>query len=108
MSNATVSFEKKKLSFPFGTAINKNILTNTDYQNWFTSKPFTVTVFENEMKWYANEPSPGEEKYDDADALLQFAQQLGIDVRGHTVLWEDPQMIQVKKITFEIKTSKYG
>ncbi|XP_059446333.1 endo-1,4-beta-xylanase 5-like [Corylus avellana] len=94
MSNATVSFEQKKLSFPFGTAINKNILTNTDYQNWFTSRPFTVTVFENEMKWYANEPSQGEEKYDDADALLQFAQQLGIDVRGHTVLWEDPQMIQ--------------
>jgi GH35 family endo-1,4-beta-xylanase len=94
ISNATVSFELKKLSFPFGSAINKNILTNTAYRNWFTSRPFTVTVFENEMKWYANEPSPGQETYADADALLQFAKQHGIGVRGHTVLWEDPQMIQ--------------
>ncbi|XP_062177687.1 endo-1,4-beta-xylanase 5-like isoform X2 [Alnus glutinosa] len=94
ISNATVSFEQKKLSFPFGSAINKNILTNTAYRNWFTSRPFTVTVFENEMKWYANEPSPGQETYADADALLQFAKQHGIRVRGHTVLWEDPQMIQ--------------
>ncbi|KAG6652609.1 hypothetical protein CIPAW_05G018000 [Carya illinoinensis] len=93
ISNASISILQKKLSFPFGSAINKNILTNTAYQNWFTSR-FTVTTFENEMKWYTNEPVPGQENYKDADALLQFAKQHSIAVRGHTVLWEDPNYIQ--------------
>lgn len=93
ISNASISIIQKKLGFPFGCAINKNILTNTAYQNWFASR-FTVTTFENEMKWYANEPVPGQENYMDADALLQFAKQHNIAVRGHTVLWEDPRYIQ--------------
>ncbi|XP_039158395.1 endo-1,4-beta-xylanase 5 [Eucalyptus grandis] len=89
LANATISIVQNKLSFPFGSAINKNILTNTAYQNWFTSR-FTVTVFENEMKWDTTEPSQGQEDYSAADALLKFAQQHGIPVRGHTVLWEHP------------------
>ncbi|KAB1208368.1 Endo-1,4-beta-xylanase [Morella rubra] len=93
ISNASISTEQKTQSFPFGCAINKNILTNTAYQNWFTSR-FKVTVFENEMKWYTNEVSPGNEDYTDADAMLQFVKQRNIAVRGHTVLWEDPQFIQ--------------
>lgn len=93
ISNASISIEQKTQSFPFGCAINKNILTNTAYQNWFTSR-FKVTVFENEMKWYTNEASPGNEDYTDADAMLQFVKQRNIAVRGHTVLWEDPQFIQ--------------
>ncbi|KAI6701480.1 hypothetical protein NL676_015804 [Syzygium grande] len=90
LANATISIVQKKLSFPFGSAINKNILTNTAYQNWFTSR-FTVTTFEDEMKWYTNEPSQGHEDYSAADAMLKFAQQHGISVRGHNVLWDDPR-----------------
>ncbi|KAF8013932.1 hypothetical protein BT93_I1712 [Corymbia citriodora subsp. variegata] len=90
LANATISIVQKKLSFPFGSAINKNILTNTAYQNWFTSR-FAVTTFENEMKWYTNEPSQGREDYSAADALIKFAQQHGISVRGHNVLWDDPR-----------------
>lgn len=90
LANATISIVQKKLSFPFGSAINKNILTNTAYQNWFTSR-FTVTTFEDEMKWYTNEPSQGHEDYSAADAMLKFAQQHGISIRGHNVLWDDPR-----------------
>ena len=72
LPNASISIIQKKVSFPFGTAINKNILTNKAYQNWFSSR-FTVTVFEDEMKWYTTEPSPGQEDYTAADALLQYA-----------------------------------
>uniref|UniRef100_A0A2N9EXT9 GH10 domain-containing protein n=1 Tax=Fagus sylvatica TaxID=28930 RepID=A0A2N9EXT9_FAGSY len=93
LPNASISIVQKKVGFPFGSAINKNLLNNPAYQNWFKSR-FTVTVFENEMKWYANEASQGQENYQDADALLQFAQQNSIAVRGHTVLWEDPTVIQ--------------
>ncbi|XP_039158396.1 endo-1,4-beta-xylanase 5 [Eucalyptus grandis] len=90
LANATISIVQKKLSFPFGSATNKNILTNSAYQNWFTSR-FTVTTFEDEMKWYTTEPSQGREDYSAADALLKFAQQHGISVRGHNVLWDDPR-----------------
>ncbi|OWM79162.1 endo-1,4-beta-xylanase 5-like [Punica granatum] len=88
--NANITIKQKKRSFPFGCAINKNILTNTAYQNWFTSR-FGVTVFENEMKWYSTEYTQGKENYSVADAMLQFTEQHSISVRGHNVLWDDPR-----------------
>ncbi|GLT98125.1 hypothetical protein SLE2022_156440 [Rubroshorea leprosula] len=90
LPNATISISQKASGFPFGCAINKNILNNQAYQNWFTSR-FKVTTFEDEMKWYSTEPSQGREDYSVADAMLNFAQQHGVAVRGHNVLWEDPQ-----------------
>ncbi|XP_054824891.1 endo-1,4-beta-xylanase 5-like [Prosopis cineraria] len=89
LSNASMFFEQKTPSFPFGSAINKNILNNNAYQNWFTSR-FTVTVFENEMKWYSTESTQGKEDYSVADAMLQFVKQHNIGVRGHNIVWDDP------------------
>ncbi|XP_054823057.1 endo-1,4-beta-xylanase 5-like [Prosopis cineraria] len=89
LSNASIFFEQKTPSFPFGSAINKNILSNSAYQNWFTSR-FTVTVFENEMKWYSTESTQGKEDYSVPDAMLQFAKQHNIGVRGHNIVWDDP------------------
>ncbi|VVA30118.1 PREDICTED: endo-1 4-beta-xylanase [Prunus dulcis] len=91
LANATIIIQQKAPGFPFGVAINKNILTNRAYQNWFTSRPFTVTTFEDEMKWYSTESSQGHEDYSAADALLQFAKQHNIGVRGHNVFWDDPR-----------------
>ncbi|MCL7030894.1 hypothetical protein MKW94_015065 [Papaver nudicaule] len=81
---------QSKPSFPFGTAIQKDILTNAAYQRWFMSR-FTVTVFENELKWYATENIRGKEDYSVADAMLELATRNGIPVRGHTILWNDPK-----------------
>ncbi|KAD5318384.1 hypothetical protein R6Q59_033640 [Mikania micrantha] len=64
------------------------ILNNPDYKKWFASK-FTAADFHNELKWYYTEPQPGQENYTDPDAMLEFADQHGIVVRGHTVLWDD-------------------
>ncbi|WCJ17973.1 Glycosyl hydrolase family 10 protein [Euphorbia peplus] len=89
ISNAKINITQNKVSFPFGSAINKNILNNPAYQNWFTSR-FTVTVFENEMKWYSTENTEGKIDYSVADSLLNFAKQHNIPVRGHNVLWDDP------------------
>ena len=91
LPNATLSIGQLKLAFPFGVAINKNILTNGAYQRWFTSKPFTVTVFENEMKWYSTEGSRGREDYSLPDAMLRLAKSHGIAVRGHNIFWDEPQ-----------------
>ncbi|KAK8923527.1 hypothetical protein KSP39_PZI019741 [Platanthera zijinensis] len=83
LRNATVSIKQQRPGFPFGAAIPKSILTNSLYQNWFTSR-FTVTTFENEMKWYSTETSQGNENYYTADAMLAFAEQHRIAVRGTT------------------------
>lgn len=91
LSNTTISIKQTRSSFPFGCSINKNMLTNTAYKNWFTSRPFTVTTFENEMKWYSTETSQGKEDYSVSDALLEFAKQHNIAVRGHNVFWDDPR-----------------
>ncbi|XP_074572095.1 endo-1,4-beta-xylanase 5-like [Curcuma longa] len=87
---ASVSIQQGRPSFPFGCAIASTILDNPAYQNWFTSR-FTVTTFENEMKWYATEIVPGKEDYSAADAMLAFTKRHGIAVRGHNVFWDDPQ-----------------
>ncbi|CAL9146738.1 unnamed protein product [Musa hybrid cultivar] len=93
LPGASVSVQQKRPGFPFGCAIANTILENSAYQSWFTSR-FTVTTFENEMKWYANEREQGKETYTDADAMVAFAKQHGIAVRGHNVVWNDPQDVQ--------------
>ncbi|GAU32563.1 hypothetical protein TSUD_218210 [Trifolium subterraneum] len=55
-----------------------------------TMNRFTVTAFENEMKWYTNENAQGNENYNDADGLLQYAKKNNIGVRGHNIFWDDP------------------
>ncbi|XP_057422152.1 endo-1,4-beta-xylanase 5-like [Lotus japonicus] len=89
LPNASISITQKKSSFPFGSAINNYILNNSAYQNWFTSR-FTVATFANEMKWYTTEYAQGKENYPVADAMMQFAKQHNIAVRGHNIFWEDP------------------
>lgn len=90
LPNASIHITQKRLGFPFGSAINHNILNNGAYQNWFTSR-FTVTTFENEMKWYMTETTQGKPNYYYADAMLKFAKQHNIAVRGHNIFWDDPQ-----------------
>ncbi|KAI8027701.1 Endo-1,4-beta-xylanase 5 [Camellia lanceoleosa] len=90
LANATFSIKQQRPNFPFGCAMNKNILTNTGYQNWFRSR-FRVTTFENEMKWYSTEFSRGREDYSVPDAMLRFASTNNIRVRGHNVFWDDPR-----------------
>ncbi|RRT33988.1 hypothetical protein B296_00053572 [Ensete ventricosum] len=93
LPGASVSIQQKRSGFPLGCAIASTILQNSAYQSWFTSR-FTVATFENEMKWYANEREQGKEQYADADAMVAFAKQHGIAVRGHNVVWNDPQDVQ--------------
>ncbi|KAI4295769.1 hypothetical protein L6164_035779 [Bauhinia variegata] len=90
LPNASISIKQKRGRFPFGNVINSNIINNTAYQNWFASR-FTVTVFQNEMKWYSTESTWGKEDYSVADRMVQFAKQHGIALRGHNVFWDDPK-----------------
>jgi len=90
LANASIYITLNKPKFPFGSAINSNIINNRAYQDWFSSR-FTVTTFENEMKWYTNEYAPGKDNYFQADQMLQFAKSHNITVRGHSIFNDDPK-----------------
>uniref|UniRef100_A0A0D9Z3J8 GH10 domain-containing protein n=1 Tax=Oryza glumipatula TaxID=40148 RepID=A0A0D9Z3J8_9ORYZ len=102
VAGARMHIEHVRNGFPLGSAMSKEILTNPGYQRWFTSR-FTVTTFENEMKWYSTEAIPGREDYSVPDAMLRFAKSHGIAVRGHNIFWDDPstQMGWVKALSGE-------
>lgn len=69
-----------------------HILNLPDYQDWHNSR-FKLTVFENEMKWHINEPTPDNEDYSIADVMLKFAKKNNIVVRGHNIIWENPRWL---------------
>ncbi|XP_050366881.1 endo-1,4-beta-xylanase 5-like [Argentina anserina] len=91
MANAKVSIKQTKSNFPFGCGMTHVILTSPGYQNWFTSR-FQFTTFSNDFKWYSTEVVQGREDYTTIDAMLKFAKQNGISVRGHNIIWDDPNM----------------
>ncbi|KAK3028477.1 hypothetical protein RJ639_040046 [Escallonia herrerae] len=82
LQGAAVTVEQVSRDFPFGSAIAKTIIGNLPYQNWFV-KRFNAAVFENELKWYATEPKPGQINYTFADQMLEFVRANQISARGY-------------------------
>lgn len=77
---------------------------------WFMSDPkysavvaheFDSLTAENEMKWYAIEPSPGTFTFDAGDRLVEFAEKHGMRVRGHTLVWHNQLADWVKGLKGE-------
>lgn len=83
----TVEGNLKDAPFDFGMAVNINTLkTNATYRQTIIDNTTRVTG-ENAMKM--NTISLGQGRYDfsDGDYLVDFAQQNGLKVHGHTLLW---------------------
>ncbi|MEQ8934842.1 MAG: endo-1,4-beta-xylanase, partial [Amphiplicatus sp.] len=55
------------------------------------AKECGILVAENEMKWAALRPDAATFDFAAADALVDFAETCGMQMRGHTLLWMDPQ-----------------
>ncbi|HEY4301983.1 MAG TPA: endo-1,4-beta-xylanase [Candidatus Didemnitutus sp.] len=77
--------------FLFGTAIAYRPFADQGpdgrhYRDFILAN-FSGLVCENEMKWYDDEAEAGHENYAEADALLQFAEQHGLVMRGHNLFW---------------------
>lgn len=87
VAGAAVQVNQTKHKFGFGSAINTNVLSNSAYASFFKSH-FEWATFENEAKWYYNEPSQGNVTYTDADRILAWTEANGISVHGHNVFWE--------------------
>jgi endo-1,4-beta-xylanase len=63
------------------------------------AREFDSLTAENEMKWYALEPRPGEFDFRAADRLVRFAKDHGMRVRGHTLVWHNQLAPWVKRLS---------
>ncbi|AOS63897.1 endo-1,4-beta-xylanase [Actinoalloteichus hymeniacidonis] len=50
-------------------------------------REFDSVTAENEMKWSSVEPNRGQYNWSGADQIVEFADQNGQSVRGHTLVW---------------------
>jgi GH35 family endo-1,4-beta-xylanase len=98
LKDARVEYRLKRHSFLFGTAIAYAPFADAGDQGrayrQFILDHFSALVCENEMKWYNTEVERGHEDYAPADALLAFADQNGLAMRGHCLFWEQEEWVQ--------------
>lgn len=78
--------------FLFGTALSTRGLQDSAYKQLILDQ-CGVLVAENEFKMPAIEPAPGDFKFERADALLSFAEQNSLKMRGHNFLWHHPKWL---------------
>jgi endo-1,4-beta-xylanase len=77
-----------RVGLKIGTAVIPFDLNTQGYQV-ITGQQFDLVTPGNEMKWETVEPTQGTYDWSAADRLVQFAQEHGQQVRGHTLLWEN-------------------
>jgi endo-1,4-beta-xylanase len=69
-----------------GTAIAGHRLSEVAYADAARAE-FNYVTPENEMKWDALQPVSGLFTFEAADAVVAFAEQNGMQVKGHTLVW---------------------
>jgi len=52
-----------------------------------------LIVAENECKWQATQPRPGEFRFERADEMFAWAKKEGMRIRGHTLVWQTPKWL---------------
>jgi endo-1,4-beta-xylanase len=96
--DARLAFRLKRHGFLFGTAIAHAPFADPSdvgrHYRQFILDHFSGLVCENEMKWYATEVERGREDYGPADALLAFAEQNDLVMRGHCLFWDKEEWVQ--------------
>ena len=75
-----------KHGFLAGCAVSAQDLHNEKFTNVLIDQ-YSLVVPENAMKFGPLKPKPDQYFFDDADALVAFAEQHKIKVRGHNFVW---------------------
>jgi endo-1,4-beta-xylanase len=72
-----------------GTAVDMAALSNDGTYREKVASEFSSVTAENVMKWESLEPQRGVYTYEQADELVDFAQEHGQSVRGHVLVWHN-------------------
>jgi endo-1,4-beta-xylanase len=76
----------------FGSSLGGRGLADTQYSELITAQ-CGIIVPENELKMPFIQRTPGEFRFERAEALLAFAQGHDMAVRGHCLLWHHPRWV---------------
>jgi len=78
-----------KSDFLIGVAVGPYVYQGEDKQiGGLVARHFNSLTCENAMKWASVNPSPGVYTFEVADRLVRFAGEHGMQVVGHTLVWE--------------------
>jgi endo-1,4-beta-xylanase len=97
---ARVTVEQIRHEFWFGATLPNGIFNGrasaddaAKFKEVFTSH-FNAAVLESGFKWHEMEAERGKVNYSTVDAMLAWADQVGIPVRGHCIYWGIPNRVQ--------------
>jgi len=75
-------------AFLIGTALSRDQIFGNDPNSIeLVKQQFNTLTAENCMKWEKIHPKPGEYDFEAGDSLVAFAQEEGMFVVGHTLIW---------------------
>ncbi|WP_039831457.1 endo-1,4-beta-xylanase [Nocardiopsis valliformis] len=69
-----------------GAAVASHLLDDADYRRTAAAE-FNSVTHENDLKWESVQPQPGQYSWSGADRLVEFAEQNGQQIHGHTLVW---------------------
>jgi endo-1,4-beta-xylanase len=74
--------------FQIGVAIGRNIYAGVDAAGGaLVAAQYNRLTPENELKWQSLQRNPGVFSFGQADAFVQFGEQHGMEIHGHTIVW---------------------
>jgi endo-1,4-beta-xylanase len=72
---------------PYGAAVQSDVLASDPSYRDAVIANCQMVVPESELKWLELRPTKDEYRFEKADAIIDFARQNAIEVRGHTLAW---------------------
>ena len=111
-STVTALFIRDKAAFPIGAAVGVgNLKSNAQYRQALTESYSQLTA-EAAMKMWAIWRGENEYFWSDTDFLVDFAEEHGMEVHGHTLVWykrfpEWFKEAQYDSATFELSVKEY-